>query len=386
MTKHWCRVCGFLAYVAWVLSFVILITFHFMQYSNDSNLTFKKTRNQRNFPDPDPDLGCYPTIPRVGGGLVCPHEGYMGFTNIVLNIAKCIQLASKVSTACGGGITLLFLPVRVQHGTIYDLFKPSVWEIFRNQYNVTIHFYCQDSNAALLKQQFPLLNVSSSNYVGSCLHHQRHHHVIRDAFTAYKGDDVSTTSQIVLTLMKHVASSPGLYAQTIMDKLIQHSHNNNNNGYTGMHLRFERDAWILFTSPHMSRFLSVEDKLVELDAELCKQMIPHREVWYGTGTTLRHAWSFALGNRKNVFLYKRELINERAVSTPFVAPSWRNKTVMIEVTNSTGALIDFLVVLHSKRAVVAKYSSFGQQIKALRCMFKFGETWIYTANMKVRRG
>eukprot|EP00759_Apiculatamorpha_spiralis_P028867 PhF_6_TR31365/c1_g1_i3/m.45914 len=407
---------------------------------------------------------CFLTVPTDERGMICPHQKYMGFTNIVLNIAQCIHLARDV---CNNGRA--YIPLRVQHGTIDDLFNRSAWEVIGEKYNVDIQFYCDEktiiaqrgilNGEAALKALGPKVtwyNVSQNASQTLCTNNPV---FIANAFKTMYGPD-PTVNDMILTMTRNLNSRVASWVSAIHNGLLKHNRKNNSyhgrwiksqknvkvnltERYTVVHLRFEGDTWTLITFR-----AKAYDNPARLDQQVDRMNGGEvsNVTWYGSGSPLRN---FGWGKRIH---YKREFMDESKVVAPFLTEYWNsvaqpqqqtqqpikkqshnrqlqqhiikelrtrpptlvpfsswyrdvqrvknNKKnhhsnvsrpikppgpLWVNVTNSTGALIDFVMALYAHRSIVARFSSFGNQLAKMRCRFKLGETWIYTTNYKVRK-
>ena len=131
--------------------------------------------------------------------------------------------------------------------------------------------------------------------------------------------------------------------------------------YVGIHERFESDVWAL------TKFRkSVETFYTRTLQRLSDALVlthPNVKAWYATGgnTTRPADWGFRL---------KSEFIDVRLLSAPFIAlpqqgDTWSRGRRM-NVTNSTGALVDFLLVMGAAASLSARYSKFGSLLCAIR--------------------
>eukprot|EP00759_Apiculatamorpha_spiralis_P028863 PhF_6_TR31365/c1_g1_i11/m.45920 len=384
---------------------------------------------------------CFLTVPTDERGMICPHQKYMGFTNIVLNIAQCIHLARDV---CNNGRA--YIPLRVQHGTIDDLFNRSAWEVIGEKYNVDIQFYCDEktiiaqrgilNGEAALKALGPKVtwyNVSQNASQTLCTNNPV---FIANAFKTMYGPD-PTVNDMILTMTRNLNSRVASWVSAIHNGLLKHNRKNNSyhgrwiksqknvkvnltERYTVVHLRFEGDTWTLITFR-----AKAYDNPARLDQQVDRMNGGEvsNVTWYGSGSPLRN---FGWGKRIH---YKREFMDESKVVAPFLTEYWnargassytlpptlapstnlskiqnmsnlttKSKKIkkivptrpppppqMVNVTNSTGALIDFVMALYAHRSVLAKFSSFGNQLASLRCHFQLGETWVYRTNYKLIR-
>eukprot|EP00759_Apiculatamorpha_spiralis_P053587 PhF_6_TR6261/c0_g1_i1/m.9472 len=360
---------------------------------------------------------CFVTVPIDERGVICPHQKYMGLTNIILNIVKCINLARDV---CHHGTA--YVPLQIQHAVIDDLFDRSAWQEIGVKYNVTIHFYCDDNT---ITNQRGVLNgrtflqrihthsitheVSWSNAsvaLGVCVNKTL---FVQDAMSTKwthgnKSVDRRYVNEMILMMTKHLSPTLTSYIQSIRTGLMRY-----NKTYTVLHLRFESDTWTLITFRE-----TAFDNPFMFEKQV-NEKLNNDTTWYGTGIPLKH-----FGRRKTIH-YKREFMDESKVVTPYITGYWNMVSgttqytlpprvpaymttpspigkgrkilpqytpppTLVNVTNSTGALIDFVMALYAPRSVLAKFSSFGNQLASLRCNFNIGEeTWVYRTNYKLRR-
>eukprot|EP00759_Apiculatamorpha_spiralis_P028866 PhF_6_TR31365/c1_g1_i2/m.45913 len=385
----------------------------------------------------------------------------MGFTNIALNIAHCIHLARDV---CRNGHA--YLPLKLQHATIDDLFSRSAWHVIGQKYNVDIRFYCDDNNN--IARQKGILdgekllkrigrNIGWKNVSKYLKPDFNKALFIRDAMTTRFGHDV-TVQDMIWIMTKHLNPTVASYVLSIHYGLLnsttqkqaeKNKDKYNKGNYTVIHLRFESDTWTLLTF----REVAFDSKPYRLEQSIERRLFNNtagrskRVTWYGTGSPLKY-----FGDEKKIH-YKREFMDESKVVKPFLTEYWNsvaqpqqqtqqpikkqshnrqlqqriikelrtrpptlvpfsswyrdvqrvknNKKnhhhgnvsrptkppgpLWVNVTNSTGALIDFVMALYAHRSIVARFSSFGNQLAKMRCRFKLGETWIYTTNYKVRK-
>eukprot|EP00759_Apiculatamorpha_spiralis_P040053 PhF_6_TR38714/c0_g1_i2/m.57941 len=326
---------------------------------------------------------CYNKIPNSLRGTVCPHQRYMGLTNVLLNIVRCIQLAKDM---CQNGTA--HLPVMVQHATMHDLFNHTVWKTIRTKYNVTIRFYCDDTVSTQVEVLHAKFNMSST--VNAMRQKSIHNFLtqcdglvlVPDALSTYYETNVNVTNDMLMELLQHTSNKVATYINAISQGLLV----NKSTQITTLHLRFESDVGALLLGGVISEEKQLEllNKVRILDRQIIRYaIIPNKtftDVWYATGSPLSRRWRFESHIRSGFLYYKRDFMDENTVNKPY------NILNVINITNCTGALIDFVIaVLHSNRVIAAGYSSFGNQIANLRCAYNLGETWLYKSSMKMLR-
>eukprot|EP00759_Apiculatamorpha_spiralis_P028860 PhF_6_TR31365/c0_g1_i2/m.45911 len=388
----------------------------------------------------DKSRKCFLTVPIEERGVVCPNQKYMGFTNIVLNIVQCIHLARDV---CHHGRA--YIPLRIQHASIDDLFARSAWKTIQKKYNVSIHFYCDDGIIAkqqgLLSEKVFLRRAgrrTSWKNISRYLIYQFNRTIfVQDAMTTRFGSE-TTVNDMILILTKHLNPTVASYVEAINTGLRKYNretrpkHLRSSTVYTVIHLRFESDTWTLLTFKETAfNFPFMLEQ--QIDRKIMVNDSTTNVVLYGTGSPLKY-----FGKNKKVH-YKRDYMDESKVIQPYITEYWNalniptlppapNRTssppknftpktmrykvkdkngtrwivyntteapptpaptpapiVMVNVTNSTGALIDFVMALYADQSVLAKFSSFGNQLASLRCQFRLGETWTYRTNYKMRK-
>ena len=80
--------------------------------------------------------------------------------------------------------------------------------------------------------------------------------------------------------------------------------------------------------------------------------------------------------------YKRDFLDDSSLVAPYPT-IYRTSGKVANITNSTGALVDFILLLEANAALTARYSSFGTFVGVLRCISRRGKnTYVYGLGLR----
>ena len=135
----------------------------------------------------------------------------------------------------------------------------------------------------------------------------------------------------------------------------------NDTRYAAVHIRLESDMWTLTGGKgDGDRRTTFGDTL-----SLFARHIPNGMQVYGTGRPV------GPDSAKWTVRYKSDFLDESSFVAPYPT-LYRRSGRVANITNSTGALVDFILLLEANAALTARYSSFGTYVAVLRCISRRG--------------
>ena len=283
----------------------------------------------------EPDRNVCTPIDARYPALVCPPLGYMGLTNILATVIDCALASAHM---CGH--VNVYLSMKVQHGSFFDLFNSSAIGALERNLSVRILFYCSDGE----EDSFPVVtNVTECRaFKGPT--------VLEDARSLHLFSQVVYHVPYMWMLLQHPSDTVARFVRRVQDGI--------GGPYVGIHERFESDVWALtkFRTAVEIFYTTTLPRL--LDALVLTH--PNVRSWYTTGGNT------PLADRG--FRLKSEFIDVGKLSAPFIAfPRGRSRDGRrMNVTNSTGALVDFLLVMGAAASLSARYSKFGSLLCSIR--------------------
>ena len=288
-------------------------------------------------PQPDDRIVCAPIDARRPA-LVCPPLGYMGLTNILATVIDCALASAHFCQHID-----VYLSIKVQHASFFDLFSSSAIRALERNLSVRIFFYCDDEIFYRV-DRFPVVpNVKDCRtFKGPT--------VWEDARQLHLFSERVYHVPYMWMLLQHPSAAVARFVRRVQDGI--------GGPYVGIHERFESDVWALtkFREPVEYFYKTTLQKL----SDVLVVTHPNVRAWYTTGGNMSRPadWGFRL---------KSEFIDVGLLSAPFLAvPRHGGGRRMANVTNSTGALVDFLVVMGAAVSLSARYSKFGSLLCNIR--------------------
>lgn len=299
-------------------------------------------------------------------GIVCPWSDYMGLTNMILNMLECLLLASVAG--CGDGQFVAYIPYTVQHGTILDLFHSSALTSLEHTLHIRISLFCRGEIAMI-----PQWNVT----------HRQNVTLLRGKACGKKTLRIQSAFELDLfpphDIVPHFHTLLKMPSELVRNA-VKKIQSGLGRPYIGIHLRLEPDVWALMdywsmstTSVHPHLFFNTT--FVNF---VNKHLNATQKSWsmYGTYRTS--------GGVGLLLRDKSDFIDEGSMNA---TTSYTIDNRVVTISNSTAALVDFIVVWESNVALVARYSSFGTYLRDLRCVRRgrfVGPTFEYGKDLSVR--
>eukprot|EP00759_Apiculatamorpha_spiralis_P006975 PhF_6_TR14155/c0_g1_i1/m.22642 len=277
----------------------------------------------------------------------CDQGRYMGLTNILQAMTVCVGVARICQRR------VVEFPTQLQHETFHSIFDiPNMVSQVKAIYGIELRFVPGPIETKIdLK---PDVNTGSAdNFRMYCA-------VRRGRLEL--GDMWKTLLTPRMEAVQKKFFAQGLFRpigkvkQLVEDVLAGLTQNNTVTNWGAVHLRFEADRWGMEKNKRNN-----EQDALNVVQHLLTTFQHHKKVYYAAGglppTIQRHI--------PNTWASKSKWIDVGAVNTSFVGKWFNGRPITI--TNATGALVDFYVIIAAPKAVVAEFSSFGENIALVRC-------------------
>jgi hypothetical protein len=280
----------------------------------------------------------------------------------MINMLDCVLLSS---TLCGR--VDVYLPLRIQNASFFDLFDMKAIVELQRTHSISIQFYCPTLEKFVLNriEALDIPKRSDSGNISKLCKKAIQRSVpilIRDLYSA----DPFTESML-LSDVRILIDNPSVNVQGLIRNALQIIRGKD---YVGIHSRFESDSWALTEKPiPISRFYKLTLQILWNILEPVYPVMP----WYATSQQKLKA--------------PRDIIVKTSVGVSSPYPTRYRDGRPVSVTNSTGALVDFILMLRSNVTLLARYSSFGSILRALRCTYGIGHrTFTYGTRLGVQDG